>query len=171
MKTIEYRTLDDIKKTWGEGPWLTEPDKVQWLDEVTGLPCLIRRAHPELGFLCGYVGVPNTHPAYGKHYGQVNASVHGGLTFASRCNPDGDEETSICHVVEPGEDDDVWWLGFDCGHAWDVAPGTRHILASIGRAPSTSDDDVYRTFDYVKAEVLSLARQLKDGVSIEEEAA
>jgi hypothetical protein len=38
MDTIEYRTID--KSQWGPGPWQDEPDKKQWQDEATGLPCL-----------------------------------------------------------------------------------------------------------------------------------
>lgn len=53
METIEYRTAD--KSQWGEGPWTAEPDKRQWRDEATGLPCLIVRG-PH-GAFCGYVGV------------------------------------------------------------------------------------------------------------------
>jgi hypothetical protein len=38
MNTIEYRNVVD-KSTWGEGPWNNEPDKAQWQDEATKLPC------------------------------------------------------------------------------------------------------------------------------------
>lgn len=41
MKTIEYRT--DDKSGWQPGPWMNEPDKKQWQDPETGLPCLIVR--------------------------------------------------------------------------------------------------------------------------------
>lgn len=61
METIENHTYD--KAGWGEGPWQSEPDKRQWQDEATGLPCLIVRG--PVGALCGYVGVPLEHPAYG----------------------------------------------------------------------------------------------------------
>jgi hypothetical protein len=40
MKAIEYLFLD--KSEWGAGPWQIEPDKVQWQDNETGLPCLVR---------------------------------------------------------------------------------------------------------------------------------
>lgn len=64
METIEYRT--DDKAGWGDGPWQSEPDKRQWQDDATGLPCLIVRG--PVGALCGYVGVPEGHPAYGLSY-------------------------------------------------------------------------------------------------------
>jgi hypothetical protein len=81
MKTIEYR-ID--KSTWGEGPWQQEPDKLQFCDEATQLPCLIVRASVS-GSLCGYVGVTEGHPAFGLKYDAVDVSVHGGLTFAGSC--------------------------------------------------------------------------------------
>jgi hypothetical protein len=64
MKTEEWRTVD--KSTWGEGEWQREPDKKQWQDAETGLPCLIVRNNG--GALCGYVGVPPGHPWHGKDY-------------------------------------------------------------------------------------------------------
>jgi hypothetical protein len=62
--TIEYRTTD--KTEWGAGPWQDEPDKRQWTDAVTGLPCLIVRG--PIGALCGYVGVSSDHPLHGREY-------------------------------------------------------------------------------------------------------
>lgn len=82
MKTIQYKTVD--KSNWGQGPWQNEPDKVQWLDKATGLPCLIVR-QPMSGHFCGYVGVPKGHPAFGKD--DTDVSVHGGQNFSSKCQP------------------------------------------------------------------------------------
>lgn len=65
MQRIEYSNVYD-KTNWGAGDWQKEPDKVQWQDEETGLPCLIVRG--PTGALCGYVGVPQGHPAYGLSY-------------------------------------------------------------------------------------------------------
>lgn len=55
------------KKEWGPGPWQSEPDKVEWRDEKTGLPCLAVR-HSEHGNWCGYVGVHKGHYAHGKGF-------------------------------------------------------------------------------------------------------
>lgn len=101
METKEYRGFLD-KSEWGPGPWQDEPDKVQWRDEATGLPCLIVRG-PH-GAFCGYVGVPETHPWHGKDYSTCTAptcdrgddrwcnhtpehllEAHGGITFADSC--------------------------------------------------------------------------------------
>lgn len=54
------------KSDWIEGEWKDEPDKCQWVDGATGLDCLIVRG--PFGALCGYVGVPESHPYYGKSY-------------------------------------------------------------------------------------------------------
>lgn len=81
MKTQEWKTVD--KSTWGNGPWQDEPDKRQWKDEATGLPCLIVRGPS--GALCGYVGVAEGHSHFGKDYDNAPVEVHGGLTFASKC--------------------------------------------------------------------------------------
>lgn len=155
METIEYRTID--KSDWPAGPWNAEPDKKQFTDEATGLPCLIVRARH--GALCGYVGVAEGHPYYRKDYSQLPdsddgqyISVHGGLTFANHCSHSSDESRGICHLPEPGEPDSVWWLGFDCAHSGDQCP-------AYDREPILGYE-VYRTLQYVEAECASLARQL-----------
>lgn len=153
MRNIEYRTID--KSDWPRGPWDTEPDKRQWLDEVTGLPCLIVRAGRDLGHLCGYVGVPRGHPYYEADYDSLPVEAHGGLTFASKCSH-GAEDREICHKVEPGEPDDVWWLGFDCAHLGDISPGMDRFRRR-GYAEGT-----YKDFAFVTREVTQLAKQLAD---------
>lgn len=163
---IEYRTRDEDKARWGNGPWVDEPDKVQWVDEVTGLDCLIVRNR--FGGLCGYVGVPPEHPWHGVDYsgcleggcgwdycehgpdGKVN--VHGGLTYAASCQS-GHESVAICHIPEDGRPDNVWWFGFDCVHAFDFAPGAHY---------PPMRDEVYRDIGYVQDQVRSLAAQLAE---------
>ncbi len=84
MPKIEYRTID--KSSWGLGPWQDEPDKVQWTDPETGLPCLIKRVEHS-GHLCGYVGVGPDHPLHGRtgYDKEGLLSVHGGITFNDSC--------------------------------------------------------------------------------------
>ncbi len=147
MKT--WTTVD--KSGWPErGAWDNEPDKAQWIDETTNLDCLIVRG--PLGALCGYVGVPESHPYFEADWEKPDVSVHGGLTFADRCQPTDDESRHICHSGEVANKT-VWWLGFDCAHAWDYSPKGR-----LGRP----FDEVYRNFSYVKSEVESLAKQLAE---------
>lgn len=151
MKTIEYKTRD--KTGWGDGPWMNEPDKVQYTDEETGMPCLIVRGPG--GALCGYVGVGKTHPYFKKDYDSIDVEVHGGLTFASLCAEHGEEESSICHLVEENEDDLVWWFGFDCAHYRDLSPA----YAMLTRK-SMSFEGIYRDISYVKKQNKGLAAQL-----------
>ena len=54
------------KEKWGEGPWQHEPDKMQFADPETGLPCLIHRG--PAGQLCGYVGITEGHKFFGIKY-------------------------------------------------------------------------------------------------------
>lgn len=161
MKTIEYATKD--KTTWGDGPWQSEPDKRQWVDENTGLPCMVRRGGQ--GAWCGYVGVSEGHPLFEKgHYDDYNAIVvHGGVTFMDHCSNEDEPARAICHIVEPGENDNVWWIGFDCNHGGDIAPETEHLYKTLN-LPCTPSFDVcatYKTIEYVTKETLGLAQQLK----------
>ena len=149
MKTISYHTVQD-KATWGDGPWVQEPDKIQWQDRKTNLPCLVVRNR--FGALCGYVGVSEDHSTFGKDYGDLQFSVHGGLTFSGFCQSYGDEHSKgVCHISSEGESDRIWWLGFDCAHGMDVCPAYKEHYSLPGH---------YRDLNYVKREVRSLAKQL-----------
>jgi hypothetical protein len=146
----EYHTID--KSRWAPGPWQSEADKVQAIDDATGLDVLLVR-QPYHGSWCGYVGVPQSHPLFGQGYHDVpDVDVHGGLTFADACHETGDESRGICHVGEIGAADHVWWFGFDCAHAWDITPGHDHGFGF--------PDSTYRTREYVEAECARLAEQL-----------
>lgn len=171
---IEYRFIDrdnDEGVAWGPGPWDGEPDKVEWVDEATGLPCLAVRGR--VGSWCGYVGVPEGHPDYEKDYNEVDGEydVHGGLTFSDHCDIFSPPERSVCHVADG--DDRVWWLGFDCIHFNDIAPAMeafhRRMYEDTGNDLWLEDDDTpgmfrrsYKTLGYVRDEVASLATQVAE---------
>lgn len=157
--TLEYRTVD--KSAWPRGPWDDEPDKVQWQDEVTGLLCLIHRGPS--GALCGYVGVSPGHPLHGV--GTEDAldrglSVHGGITYAAGCQHGPDPSTGICHIPEPGETDDVWWIGFDCAHAFDMSGMAWRTSRPEPSSLRPGFDEIYRDIAYVRRECAHLAGQL-----------
>jgi hypothetical protein len=142
------------KSKWGEGPWQTEPDRVDFIAE--GFACMMLR-HPHHGHWCSYVGVPSDHPAYGKGYDDVDVDFHGGLTYAAKCN------RAICHIPEPGMPDDVWWLGGDFAHCFDFAPGGAAVLIEIGvPARDFERGEVYRTESYVRECTVRLARELRE---------
>lgn len=186
METKQETYVD--KSSWARGPWDDEPDKMQFTDEATSLPCLIVRG--PAGALCGYVGVAKGHPLHEVHYGDECPAlaealekrkeqplgdnpglglmlacltgdlspradcvldVHGGITFSDRCQDNG----KICHEVCEGEDDNVWWLGFDCNHSGDMAP------SYAGRYTAFTDGS-YRDLAYVKREIAKLASQLAE---------
>jgi thiol-disulfide isomerase/thioredoxin len=144
------------RSTWGSGPWDNEPDKMQYWDSKYNFPVVIKRN--AMGSLCGYVGVSPGHPWYGQRYDKVDVhgeyvSVHGGLTHADGCDH-GEWAKSICHTVPEGQPDDVFWLGFDCGHCDDISPkyvDLNRELRGFGA--------VYRDWTYVTQECKNLAAQ------------
>jgi hypothetical protein len=165
MLTADYK----VDKTgWGPGPWQTEPDRVDFV--FAGLACFALR-HPHMGFWCGYVGVPREHPLYGRRWDNpgglgVVLEAHQGINYSAPC--DGE---AICHVPAPGMPDDVWWLGFDCGHTWDLAPGMRARERAMGLPPIEEIIDTplwlretYRDLPYVRREIEHLACQLAAGM-------
>lgn len=162
------------KERWPAGPWDEEPDKVQWPDETTGLPCLAVRNR--MGAWCGYVGLPAGHPWRDKSTDEMDVSVHGGLTFGPA--PCMEDERFVCHVVHDKEEEDVQWIGFDCLHLNDTAPGMMASEAFInekvvaeGKKPfdlwSEREGEwfmrkSYKPLAYVTAEVTSLAAQVEN---------
>ncbi len=162
MTCKELKWID--KSGWGEGEFQNEPDKLEWVDEATGYPCLIVRQHRH-GALCGYVGVTEIHPWFGINYNQsfsgdeddydttpeLLINVHGGLTYSDFCQ-ENNKEHAVCHT-STSQEDRVFWFGFDCVHWGDLSP-------AYGRFMPKSTGDIYRNIEYVKREVRSLAQQL-----------
>lgn len=141
------------KGGWAAGPWHQEPDRVDF--RHAGFACLMLRDEHS-GVWCGYVGVTATHPAYGQHCGDVDVEVHGGLTYGAAC-----DGSHVCHVPAPGEPDDLFWLGFDCNHGGDIAPGMDARMQRYGRPELRFGGEAYRDLAYVRHEVESLADQLR----------
>jgi hypothetical protein len=169
---IEYRWMG--RKRFPDGIAMDEPDKVQWVDAVSGLDCLIVR-HPRHGAWCGYVGVPERHPWYETGYDTCTVdgycasytewgfcehtpdkviSVHGGITYSEHATEEIPEHAGISHIPFPGRPERLWWFGFDCVHSHDLPP----IWAY--RHPALYAGDVYRDQEYVTGEVRRLAAQL-----------
>ncbi len=128
-------------------PWENEPDLEEWTDEATGYKCRIKR-HPMHLHLCGYVGVPETHRAFGVGYDSVNAPIHGGLTYSDE------------------QEDGYWWFGFDTAHAGDLNIGVILALLEVGRDVSNLMShhlrEEYRDWTYVKNNVGELLDYLKE---------
>jgi hypothetical protein len=93
-----------------------------------------------MGYRCGYIRVEPGHPWHGKGYDDIDAEVHGGLTFSQADKPCKKEGL-----------DTAWWVGFDCGHAfdgrdydlpWDVRDGgeeTKKILMDLDKKFARED--------------------------------
>lgn len=156
-KEVEHKV---DRAGWPEGPWMQEPDRVQWRTRA-GLPGLIVRASS--GAWCGYVAVAPGHPLHAKGYEDAeDISVHGGLTFSGGCTG------PICHVPAPGEPDEVHWFGFDCSHHGDWSPTHSYALwLSVGKPDWATLPDgniwghgTYRDLAFVRGQVERLAEQL-----------
>lgn len=107
-----------------------------------------------------YVGLPPGHRLHGRDCVSAEDApaldVHGGITYANAC------AGPICHVPREGEPADVWWLGFDCAHAFDYVPGLYGPAERLRRLVGTMRRLLtYRSLAYVRAEVESLAEQLR----------
>lgn len=142
LETTEHK-ID--RNGWPAGEWDGEPDRVDFIH--AGFSCLLLRNN--VGAWCGYVGVPETHPAFGKDYDNVEVAVHGGLTYANKCHG------HICHVPEPGMPENVWWLGFDTAHCGDVSPGMLRYGMKL-----YSDTEYYKNLAYARNQTEKLAEQL-----------
>lgn len=168
MKISDDPSID--KLAWTAGPWVGEPDRVEWVDEVTDLPCLILRS--PLGSLCGYVGVDSEHPLHGMSYCDKIERLSEDVELHEHVGPidlfletvnfqEGRISIAIALKVHgsvsfSGSRDgfDEWFFGFDCGHFGDVSP------AMLTFMPSMRGHGVYRDLAYVQAECRSLAEQL-----------
>lgn len=108
--------------------------------EHNGLTCVVTFSTG--GHRCGYVGVPKTHPLYGKSFTDhldikkedIDKPISGIFALFSAMF-DEDERAKIelyftCHggitYSNGGEnstypiESDLWWFGFDCGHYGDA---------------------------------------------------
>lgn len=165
-ENLEMPVID--KSTWGPGEWQNEPDRVDFIH--AGFSCFALR-HDRHGHWCGYVGVPAGHPAYDTDPADLGDDV--GVNYGAKC------QGWICHVPAPGMPEDVFWLGFDCGHAMELSPGMRARLrqgAAAWRAegsPRMADlidpdleaerfgiHEVYRPLPYVRRKIEHLAEYL-----------
>ncbi|KKN15051.1 hypothetical protein LCGC14_0989840 [marine sediment metagenome] len=140
-------------------------------------PCSIWKT--DMGHLCGYLGVPPSHPWYRQDQSWLGdlggIDVHGGITLA--CHEKSSRQMSPEYraaimsderpppefkwVDVPNKDDkswphdtgqDVWWIGFDCAHLYDLVPS------------HPRPGDIYRDERYVRNELEGLARQAADAM-------
>ena len=142
------------KSTWKEGSWKQEPDRIEWIDDTTGLFCLILRKPS--GALSGYVGVPSRHPFFLKPHDLLRLWVHRGISYSNLSR--GREETGVRFTSASGNPGSIWWFGFSCDYEDDLCPARN--------APRGH----YRDVEYVTHEVISLIEQIEQRSSKMQEA-
>ena len=127
--------------------------------EVLGLPFVIWR-HPSFGHWCGYVGVPKESRLNGKNY-YISSESENGLSKLEQAINDISIHGGLTYAGKLGErsKDDLWYFGFDCGHAGDLEP------FMIEKYP-TMADGYYKDKEFVMTEVESLAKQLKEIIDL-----
>jgi hypothetical protein len=108
----------------------------------------------DMGYRCGYVGVPESSPSYGHDYKDVDVEVHGGLTYA-----DGGKDYPV--------DSDLWWFGYDCAHLYDardpvLMSGQYKKLYDKGLFRGFDEGEIIRSLEYCIGECESLAKQLSE---------
>jgi len=148
MRTDYWLTGEDRILKWGPGPWVDEPDLVEWQHEPSQYPCLLLR-QAEMGAWCGYAGVPPGHPLYGKTASKINriVHVHCGVNFA--------EHAKTTYTLDPAFKD-CWFFGFDAAHAnQDLIP--QYIQMGL---QGLIKDTVYRDFRYMREQAEILAQGL-----------
>ncbi len=122
------------------------------LFEYRGYTCVVKLM--KMGHRCGYVALPKTHPLYDKEYDKIDIDCHGGLTFGSM-RLDG----------QPNKG--VYWIGFDCAHAYDrkdleacrkAFPDQIAYYDAIEKYEKS--EDVVRTKEFVEAECRHIVDQI-----------
>ena len=158
--------------------------KVEKVWESNGFKCVVIMG--SMGHRCGYVGVHSGHILYrqesnkdcpallsylkklidnneevgkrgviplfcyteGEAKPNVVFNVHGGLTYSG-------EDPKY-----PVESSDIWWFGYDCGHAGDGIDLS--VLKLEVRKIYAGMDGVVRRLDYCVEECENLAKQFKE---------
>ena len=112
-----------------------------WTDEKSTFPCLIIKQ--EFGYLCGYIGIPSSHPLADKQNElEAQIDVHGGVTFAK-----------FWHPWEMRDTFYTYWVGFDCAHCFDIMPD---FPVDLSHMPGAS----FKTPEFVELELESMGEQL-----------
>lgn len=141
----------------------------------------------DMGHRCGYVGVPHDHPLYKHGYDaphvalkmNMNRSTEkmGPIQILCAMGKDPDQLCSPEYVFEVhggitfsggnGEypvKSDLWWFGYDCGHAGDLPEPDSTMGRMYAEHGFAERDGVLRTLDFCIGECESLAKQLAEVV-------
>lgn len=135
------------KETYGDGPWLTEPDDFKF--SYMGYTCAGER-FSNIGIWLGYVFLPQNHPlaiAVKENLTIMNPAldfiqVHGGIT----------------DIRWEKHEEIMLRIGFDCGHVKDLIP-----LASVRMKkenPYLYNSITYRDMPFVMNQCMRIVDQI-----------
>ena len=119
-----------------------------------GYPCVV--ILQTQGHRCGYVGLTSTSSFYEREYIDIDVRCHGGLTYARP------------YLYEQ-DDNDMWWIGFDCAHYGDgedyetlkeYAANDEETLLSVCQREAWHSSGVVRSQAYVEKECMEIVDQL-----------
>jgi len=168
-KNITYKHLyssDEKLKWWGYGEWVEEPDEAEF--EHNGILCKVIRSvaheYPNTkymfgGHFCGYCRIPKNHVDYDhKKPFDLGYDVHGGITYGKL------------------DENEEYWIGFDCAHAGDIVPSLEASKKIRGEDEGIielklqfPDSPVwriaYRNIRFVVSECKSLAEQIAEKIT------
>lgn len=132
--------------------------EIQLLKKDKGYPCVV--SFQPLAFRTGYVRLPKISKYYGKDYNDIPIRCHGGLTYGRS-------------YLFGQDDEETWWIGFDCGHygdGYDVEQAKEYYqndeevsnqLDKMGTIHSVTNAWFsFRTLDYVESECMSIVDQI-----------
>ena len=131
--------------------------KIEERFDYKGYPCVVM--FQPMGFRTGYVGVPKDSILYGRNSTVLNTILecHGGVTYTER-------------RLFGQDDEDTWWIGFDCGHAWDGYDADmtwKYFRKDISDMKRLYDGEA-RTKEYVENECRSLVEQIQNSNNLTE---
>lgn len=156
--------------------WIAQPSPIMTKGHLKGYMHELSRGehegfpwyvgHNDIGFRTGYIRVPKGHPWFHKSYDDIDCDVHGGLTYSDKGPPGKIPKFSY-----------GWWVGFDCGHAYDCADKTIYTDKAALKffedyeyehdKPFMLFDQRFgtvRTTEYVEAQCISLCEQAFEAV-------
>lgn len=130
--------------------------------DYKGYPCVV--LFMPGAYRCGYVGVPYNHKLAKKGVNDLShLSCHGGITYAESCLYD-------CN------DDNTWWIGFDCAHwcdGYDIETAEQYFgeepefkrifytMEDFWRQSNNDSEIEIRSLAYVKDECKKLIDQVE----------
>lgn len=136
------RILPDVhnRSNWATGPWNNEPDLVLWDRHLTTYRVHYLTERGPTGCWNGYISVPSSLATVPTEV-LKNLQVHGGVCFGPAT-----KNLSCYHL---GGYEHLDWVGFDCAHSEDAAPGLSFYR--YGR---------YRTLEFAYYQCEVMAAQL-----------